>query len=180
MSLKDGESVGTKSGLLSCGSSLVVCIHDHRLVVEAVAIWESQRDFQGRWEGWLHTGDMARRDEDGFLYIVSRKSDFIKSASYRISPGEIEDVIAEMGGIEDVAAIGVPDTLFGETIAVCVVCPADRFDAEAIRAHCQSRLPLYKLPRYILHVPEIPRTASGKKKYYILREQYQGLEGSSS
>ncbi len=130
--------------------------------------------------GWLHTGDMARRDEDGFLYIVSRKSDFIKSSSYRISPGEIEDVIAEMGGIEDVAAIGVPDTLFGETIAVCVVCPAERFSAESIRAHCQSRLPLYKIPRYILHVTEIPRTASGKKKYYLLRERYQGLEASSS
>lgn len=127
-------------------------------------------------DGWLYTGDMARRDEDGFLYIVSRKSDFIKSASYRVSPGEVESVIAEMGGMEDVAAIGVPDSLLGEAIAVCVVCPAERFDAEAIRAHCQVHLPLYKVPRYILHVTEIPRTASGKKKYYVLRQQYQDLE----
>lgn len=127
-------------------------------------------------DGWLYTGDMARRDDDGFLSIVSRKSDFIKSASYRVSPGEVESVIAEMGGIEDVAAIGVPDSLLGEAIAACVVCPADRFDAEAIRRHCQAELPLFKVPRYILHVAEIPRTASGKKKYYVLRAQYQDLE----
>jgi long-chain acyl-CoA synthetase len=130
-------------------------------------------------DGWLYTGDMARRDADGFLYIVSRKSDFIKSASYRISPVEIEEVIASLGGIEDVAAIGVPDSLLGEAIAACVVCPDGRFDAEAIRSQCLAQLPMFKVPRYILHVPEIPRTPSGKKKYYVLREEYRELEGSS-
>jgi long-chain acyl-CoA synthetase len=129
--------------------------------------------------GWLHTGDMATRDEDGFLYVVSRKSDFIKSASYRISPAEIEEVIAELGGFEDIAAIGVPDSLLGEAIAVCIVCPKENFNPEAIRSHCLRRLPLYKVPRYILHEPAIPRTASGKKKYYLLREKYQGVEGFS-
>jgi len=130
-------------------------------------------------DGWLYTGDMARRDADGFLYIVSRKSDFIKSASYRISPVEIEEVIASLGGIEDVAAIGVPDSLLGEAIAACVVCPHERFDAEAIRSQCLAQLPMFKVPRYILRVAEIPRTPSGKKKYYVLRERYQDLEGSS-
>ena len=128
-------------------------------------------------DGWLYTGDMAYRDDEGFLYIVSRKSDFIKSASYRISPGEIEEVIAAFGGIEDVAAIGVPDSLLGESIAACVLCPKEKFDAEAIRNHCLRALPHYKVPRYVLHEPEIPRTASGKKKYYLLREKYAHLEG---
>lgn len=131
-------------------------------------------------DGWLYTGDMARRDADGFLYIVSRKSDFIKSASYRVSPGEIEDVIASLGGIEDVAVIGVPDTLMGESIAACVVSPAHHFDAQAIREHCLKSLPLYKVPRYILRIDEIPRTASGKKKYYVLRERYRDIESASA
>jgi len=73
----------------------------------------------------------------------------------------------------------VPDTLPGEAIAAWVVCPAGRFDAEAIRSHCLARLSLFTVPRRILRVPDIPRTVSGKRKYYVLREQYQGLKSSS-
>lgn len=127
-------------------------------------------------DGWLRTGDMAWRDEDGYFFIVSRKSDFIKSASYRVSPGEIEEVIAGWGGIEDAAVIGVEDQLLGEAICACVVCPAERFDAEAIRRHCQERLPAYKVPRWVVLETEIPRTASGKKQYFKLREKYRDLE----
>ncbi len=127
-------------------------------------------------DGWLHTGDMARMDADGFIYIVSRKSDFIKCASFRISPGEIEEAIAASAPeVEDVAVIGVPDQLLGEAIAACVCCPADRFDAERIRKLCLARLPLHKAPKYVVHEPEIPRTASGKKKYAVLREKYRNL-----
>lgn len=127
-------------------------------------------------DGWLRTGDMAWRDEDGYFFIVSRKSDFIKSASYRVSPGEIEEAIATWGGIEDAAVIGVEDQLLGEAICACVVCPPERFDAEAIRRHCQERLPTYKVPRWVVLESEIPRTASGKKQYFKLREKYRELE----
>ena len=130
-------------------------------------------------DGWLYTGDMARRDAGGFLCTARRKSDFIKSASYRISPIEIEQVIESLGGIEDAAAMGVPDFLLGEAIAACVVCPDGRFDAEAIRSQFLARLPMFKAPGYILHVPEIPRTPSGKQKCYVLRDKYRDLEGSS-
>ncbi|NWF82883.1 MAG: hypothetical protein HXY18_03535 [Bryobacteraceae bacterium] len=123
---------------------------------------------------------MAWRDEDGYFFIVSRKSDFIKSASYRVSPGEIEEVIAGWGGIEDAAVIGVEDQLLGEAICACVVCPPERFDAEAIRRHCQERLPAYKVPRWVVLEPEIPRTASGKKQYFKLREKYRDLEKRAS
>jgi acyl-CoA synthetase (AMP-forming)/AMP-acid ligase II len=131
-------------------------------------------------DGWLRTGDMAWRDQDGYFFIVSRKSDFIKSASYRVSPGEIEEVIAGWGGIEDAAVIGVEDQLLGEAICACVVCPPERFDAEAIRRHCQERLPTYKVPRWVVLEPEIPRTASGKKQYFKLREKYRDLEKRAS
>jgi acyl-CoA synthetase (AMP-forming)/AMP-acid ligase II len=126
--------------------------------------------------GWLHTGDMARVDADGFLYIVSRKADFIKSASYRISPAEIEEVIAAAAPeVEDVAVIGVPDELLGEAVAACVCCPPEKFDAASIRDACMAKLPLHKVPKYVVHETSIPRTASGKKKYVELREKYRSL-----
>ena len=129
--------------------------------------------------GWLHTGDIAWRDPEGFYYIAGRRSDFIKSGSYRVSPGEIEEVIAAFGGIEDVAVIGVEDELLGEAICACVVCASQVFDAEAIRIHCKARLPGYKVPRWIVHELEIPRTVSGKKQYFVLRDKY-GKLGSAS
>lgn len=136
---------------------------------DAAATTEVLRD------GWLWTGDMARTDEDGFIYIVSRKKDFIKSASYRISPGEIEEVVGEIAGVVDVAAIGIEDALLGETIAVCVTCPIEMFNPEAIRNRCMERLASYKVPKYIVHEPAIPRTASGKTKYQDLRDKYAGI-----
>jgi len=125
--------------------------------------------------GWLHTGDMALRDQDGFIYVVARKSDFIKVGSYRISPGEIEEVIGELPGIEDVACVGTEDELLGEAVVACVCCPPQTFDAGLIRRHCLGRLPSYKVPKYVLHEPDIPRTGSGKKKYALLREKYRNL-----
>jgi long-chain acyl-CoA synthetase len=125
--------------------------------------------------GWLHTGDMARRDRDGFIYVVSRKSDFLKVGSYRVSPGEIEDVIGELPGIEDIACVATEDDLLGESVVACVSCPPHCFDAELIRRHCVNRLPSYKVPKFVVHEAEIPKTVSGKKKYSVLRDKYRGL-----
>jgi acyl-CoA synthetase (AMP-forming)/AMP-acid ligase II len=125
--------------------------------------------------GWLHTGDMARRDHDGFIYVVARKSDFLKVGSYRVSPGEIEEVIGELPGIEDVACVSTEDDLLGEAVVACVCCAPQFFDAGVIRSHCLCKLPSYKVPKYVVHEPDIPRTASGKKKYGILREKYRNL-----
>jgi acyl-CoA synthetase (AMP-forming)/AMP-acid ligase II len=127
-------------------------------------------------DGWLHTGDMARVDEDGYLYVAGRKSDFIKSAGYRIGPAEIEEVIAQSSPeVEDVAVFGVPDEVLGEAVAACVCCPQEKFDAAAIRNLCMARLPLWKVPKHVIHAPQIPRTPSGKKQYFALRETYRSL-----
>ncbi len=127
-------------------------------------------------DGWLYTGDMARCDEDGFIYIVNRKSDFIKSASYRISPAEIEEVIGEIEGVVDVAVIGVDDELLGEAIVACVNCSEEAFDVHNIRNYCLDRLPFYKVPLRFIHEPNIPLTASGKKRYNVLRDKYENLK----
>jgi acyl-CoA synthetase (AMP-forming)/AMP-acid ligase II len=119
---------------------------------------------------------MARVDEDGYLYVAGRKSDFIKSAGYRIGPSEIEEIIARNSpDVEDVAVFGVPDEVLGEAVAACVCCPPEKFDAAAIRSLCVARLPLWKVPKHVIHAARIPRTASGKKQYFALREAYRDL-----
>ena len=126
-------------------------------------------------DGWLHTGDMARRDNDGFIYVIARRSDFLKVGSYRISPGEIEEVIGGLPGVEDVACVGTDDELLGEAVVACVSCPRRYFDPELVRKQCAQRLPSYKVPKYVIYEPDIPRTASGKKKYSVLRDKYRNL-----
>ncbi|MEE9572732.1 MAG: AMP-binding protein, partial [Candidatus Neomarinimicrobiota bacterium] len=126
-------------------------------------------------DGWLYTGDMGYFDNEDFIYLTSRKSDFIKSGAYRISPGEIEEVIAEIEGILDVAVIGINDNLLGEAIMACINCPSECFDVEKIRKHCLAILPFYKVPRHFVYEPNIPLTASGKKQYHILRSKYKNF-----
>jgi acyl-CoA synthetase (AMP-forming)/AMP-acid ligase II len=74
-----------------------------------------------------------------------------------------------------VAVIAVPDEVLGEAVAACVSCPADKFDAAAILRACHGRLSLHKIPKHVIHDNEIPRTVSGKKQYYLLREKYQSF-----
>jgi acyl-CoA synthetase (AMP-forming)/AMP-acid ligase II len=123
---------------------------------------------------------MARVDQDGYLYITGRKSDFIKSAGYRIGPAEVEEVIAAGAPeVEDVAVFGVPDEVLGEAVAACICCPLEKFDPSRIRNICLATLPLWKAPKYVIHTIEIPRTASGKKQYFVLRERYRSLSSGS-
>jgi long-chain acyl-CoA synthetase len=131
-------------------------------------------------DGWLYTRDMARRDEEGFIYIINRKSDFIKSAAYRISPFEIEETIATAEGVQDVAVIGVYDELLGEAIAACITCSEKHFDIQKFRNNCLEKLPVYKVPKYFLFEPNIPMTASGKKRYNVLREKHQNCHREPS
>ena len=122
--------------------------------------------------GWLRTGDLAYRDPDGYYYIVGRSSEMIKSGAHRVSPKEIEEVILELPGVEEVAAIGVPDELLGETIKVVVVpASADAPSKRAIQAHCRANLAVYKIPKSVEFATEIPKTASGKIRRFLLQQQ---------
>lgn len=120
-------------------------------------------------DGWLKTGDLARMDEDGFIFIEGRLSDMIKSGAHRINPKEIEEVIAEVDGVAEVAVVGVPDDILGQTIrAVIVPQPGAALVPRAIQAHCHKQLALYKIPKLIDFASELPKTASGKVKRYLL------------
>jgi long-chain acyl-CoA synthetase len=114
-------------------------------------------------DGWLKTGDMGRADEDGFIYIVGRRSDMIKAGAHRIHPQDIEDAIAEMADVQEAAAVGVDDDTLGQSVCVFVV-PRDGAGVTPmqVQAHCRARLANYKIPKRVEIVATLPRTASGK------------------
>lgn len=122
--------------------------------------------------GWLHTGDLGKFDEDGFIHIVDRKKDLIISGGENIYPVEIEDVIRRHPKVHDVAVIGVPDDRLGETVCAVIQTAPDEPIAEAeMTAFCEQNLPRYKRPRQIMF-GEVPRNATGKLEKPKLRERY--------
>jgi acyl-CoA synthetase (AMP-forming)/AMP-acid ligase II len=123
-------------------------------------------------EGWLRTGDIGRLDEEGFLFLLGRRGDMIKTGAHRVHPNDIEEVICEMPGITEVAVIGIDDELMGQVIKAFVVASEQQPRAEdRIKAHCRQRLAPYKIPRHIAFVDSLPRTASGKVRRFQLTEQ---------
>jgi long-chain acyl-CoA synthetase len=118
-------------------------------------------------DGWLHTGDMARMDEQGFFYIVDRKKDMILVSGFNVYPNEIEDVIAMMPGVLEVAAVGVPDEKSGESVKVVIVKKDPNLTVEQVIAHARANLTGYKHPRVVEFRDELPKTNVGK----ILRRE---------
>ncbi len=117
--------------------------------------------------GWLHTGDMARMDEQGYFYIVDRKKDMILVSGFNVYPNEIEDVIAMMPGVLEVAAIGVPDDKSGEAVKVFVVKKDPALTVDQIKAFCRENMTGYKQPRHVEFRDELPKSNVGK----ILRKE---------
>jgi acyl-CoA synthetase (AMP-forming)/AMP-acid ligase II len=127
--------------------------------------------FQG---AWCSVGDMARRDADGFLHLVDRKSNMIISGGENIYPSEVEAVLAAHPAVQDVAVIGVPDAKWGEAVAAVVVTrPGLPIDEQALLNWCRTRIAGYKRPRTVRFIGErdMPRTATGKIQHRVLRER---------
>ena len=120
--------------------------------------------------GWLHTGDIAKMDEKGFFYIVDRKKDMILVSGFNVFPNEVEDVVAAMPGVLEVAAVGVPDEKSGEAVKLVVVRKDPNLTADAIRHFCHDELTGYKRPKYIEFRNELPKTNVGKILRRELRE----------
>ncbi|WP_295948705.1 long-chain fatty acid--CoA ligase [uncultured Xanthomonas sp.] len=118
-------------------------------------------------DGWLHTGDMARMDPQGFFYIVDRKKDMILVSGFNVYPNEVEDVIAMMPGVLEVAAVGVPDEKSGEAVKVVIVKKDPNLTADEVKAHARANLTGYKHPRIVEFRKELPKTNVGK----ILRRE---------
>ncbi|WP_269790969.1 long-chain fatty acid--CoA ligase [Stenotrophomonas sp. Iso1] len=118
-------------------------------------------------EGWLHTGDMARMDENGFFYIVDRKKDMILVSGFNVYPNEIEDVLAMMPGILEVAAVGAPSEKSGEVVKVVIVKKDPNLTEEQVKEFARANLTGYKHPRIVEFRKELPKTNVGK----ILRRE---------
>jgi len=118
------------------------------------------------------SGDLAKTDAEGYLYFVGREDHMIKSSGYRISPSDVEDVVLEVPGVLEAAAVGLPDETLGQRVTVAVV-PADGLAqeiAERVGVHCRAQLPAYMVPAEIHIVDRLPRNANGKCDVTALRE----------
>ncbi len=122
--------------------------------------------------GWLHTGDLGRWDEKGYLRIVGRKDDVIINRGFNVYPGEIEDILLSHPKVANAAVIGVPDDFSGETIWAYVVAKGEAAPAkEEIIKFCSGRIAYYKVPKHVRVVAELPTTPSGKIRRFELRQE---------
>lgn len=117
------------------------------------------------------SGDTVKRDEDGFLYFVGRKDDMIKSSGYRISPSEVEDVIYQVDGVDECAAIGLPDDALGQIVVVAYCnSKTDKDNHEPMFHACREKLPNYMVPAKFVWLPPLPRNPNGKIDRKKVRE----------
>jgi fatty-acyl-CoA synthase len=147
------------------------------IVVQGPLVMDGYRDadltaeaFKG---GWLHTGDVAVRDPDGFLRIVDRTKDMIISGGFNIYPRNIENIIAEHPAVAEVAVIGVPDEKWGEAVkAIVVLKPGANAIAEELASPVAEQKGSYQAPKSVDFVDSIPQTAVGKPDKKALRKLY--------
>jgi fatty-acyl-CoA synthase len=132
-------------------------------------------------EGWMHTGDLAVMDDEGYVNITGRIKDLIIRGGENVSPREIEEFLYGHPDIVDVQVVGVPDQRFGEEVCAFVQAKAgSSLDTDSVRDFCNGRIAHYKVPRYVICVDEFPMTVTGKIQKYLLRNaavEQLGLSG---
>ena len=130
----------------------------------------TQEAFEG---GWFHTGDIARMDEDGDLYIVDRKKDMFISGGENVYPAEVENVLYELSQVAETAVISAQDEKWGEVgRAIVVLKPGEQLDEIEVIDFLKERLATYKVPKQVIFVDQLPRNAAGKVLKNVLRESY--------
>ena len=132
--------------------------------------------------GFISAGDMARRDEDGFLYLVDRKANMIITGGEHVFPSEVEKILTGHASVVECAVIGLQDHKWGESVtAVCILAsdhnPSDTL-ANELQAYCKNKLASFKAPKKVIFIDydQMPRTGSGKVIHRILRERYNKLQ----
>jgi fatty-acyl-CoA synthase len=122
-------------------------------------------------DGWFHTGDLARADDDGFFYVAGRKKDMFISGGENVYPAEIENALLGHPGVAEVAVVGVPDPRWGE-VGLAVIVGRDGLELEALQAHCHAHLARFKVPKRFELVDALPRNASGKVLKAAVRARF--------
>jgi long-chain acyl-CoA synthetase len=127
--------------------------------------------------GWLHTGDLAKKDEEGYIYIVDRKKDMVIVAGLNVYPREVEEVIYQYPKVKEVAVIGLADKLRGEYVkAFIVLKEGEECHSKELLRFMREKLAAYKLPRHIEFVESLPKNSTGKIMKRILKEQQEQLK----
>lgn len=123
-------------------------------------------------EGWFYTGDLAKQDEDGFLYIVDRKKDMIITGGENVYPIEVEQILFRHPNVREAAVIGFPDEKWGESIKAVIALknPEEEMDIDVLKVFCDGKLASFKIPKVIEIVDELPRNATGKVLKTVLRK----------
>jgi fatty-acyl-CoA synthase len=120
---------------------------------------------------WMHTGDLAVMDEEGYLSIVGRNKDMIIRGGENVYPREIEEFLFTHPAVADVQVVGIPDDRYGEEIAAWIKChPGHEVSDEQLREYCKGRIAHFKVPRHFLFVEEFPMTVTGKIQKFRMRE----------
>jgi fatty-acyl-CoA synthase len=123
-------------------------------------------------DGWMHTGDLATIDDEGYGNIVGRQKDMVVRGGENIYPREVEEYLFRHAKIKDVAIVGVPDPKFGEELCAWIILKTgEDGDEEEIKAFCHGQIAHYKVPRYIRFVEAFPLTVTGKIQKYLIRKQ---------
>ena len=122
-------------------------------------------------EGWMHSGDLASIDAEGYCSIVGRSKDMLIRGGENVYPREIEEFLYRHPKVREVQVIGIPDDRFGEEICACIMARDASLTADELRAFCKGQIAHYKVPRYVEFVDEFPMTVTGKVQKFILRDQ---------
>jgi len=152
--------VGERGELIVSGDNIMKGYYNKREETEEVLI-----------DGWLHTGDVARIDEDGYIYIVDRKKDLIIAGGMNIYPREVEEILVQDQAVEECAMVGIPDER-GSEITTLFIKKRDHIfiDDDRIRRLLKGRVATYKIPKRIVFIESFPKTATGKIKKNELRK----------
>jgi O-succinylbenzoic acid--CoA ligase len=147
-----------------------VRIEDGEILVQGPTVSREAIDA----DGWLHTGDLGRIDEEGFLFVTGRNSEVIVTGGENVMPAEVEAVLLSHPAIADAAVVGRPDPEWQEAVcALVVLVDGEEAGEEELRSHCSATLAPYKVPKRVDFVSSLPRTASGK----LLRGELPELAG---
>jgi acyl-CoA synthetase (AMP-forming)/AMP-acid ligase II len=130
--------------------------------------------------GWYHSGDVARMDEDGFIFLVDRKKDMIISGGENIYPREVEEALLAHPNIREAAVIGIPDAKWGETVKAVLVARGVPPSADEVNAHCRTLIAGYKLPRVVEFIDALPVLATGKVNKIALRNAHHAQTQKAS
>ena len=129
-------------------------------------------------DGWLHTGDLGRRDADGYIYLVDRKKFMIITGAYNVYPVVVENAIAEHPLVREVCVVGIPDERWGEAVCAVVVREGDLTEEDVV-SFCQERLAKFEVPKRVDFVDALPRGATGKVLKREVHDRYREPVASS-